>query len=294
MSANLPSLYGQQFASIVSLLLQQKGSRLRGTVTVGSHQGEQVSPVDQIGVIEAQEVTTRFSPIVRTDAPVSRRWVAPTSYDLAQLVDSFDELKVLTDPKSRFAENATHAMGRKMDAVIMTAAHGTALTGKAGTTSTVFDSSYAVAVNFGASGNTGLTVAKLRELRRLAMANEIDLDNDQLFLALTAKQHDNLLAEVQVISSDFNGGDAPALKEGKINRFLGINFVHTELVPFSTYRINPMWAKSGMHLGIWGDVSSKVSQRDDLTSQPWQVYTKMTIGATRIEEKKVFKVSCAE
>ena len=52
----------------------------------------------------------------------------------------------------------------------------------------------------------------------------------------------------------------------------------------------PMWLKSGMGLGVWGDIMTDVSQRKDLTSLPWQVYVKLTIGATRLEEKKVVKI----
>jgi hypothetical protein len=292
--SDLSALYAQQYATNIMLLLQQKGSRLRGSVMEGTHYGEQASPVDQIGAIAMQPVTTRFNPMGRVDAALDRRWVAPSSFDLPQLVDSFDELKLLTDPKSKYVENAVNAAGRKFDELILAAALGAAQTGKTGTTSTAFLASNAVAVNFGASGNTGLTVAKLREGKRLLMANEVDLENDPLYLPVTATQHDNLLAEVQVISSDFNGGDMPVLKEGKIARFLGINFVHTELVTFSTYRLLPLYAKSGMHLGIWGDIKTDVRQRGDLSGLPWQAYVYMTAGSTRIEEKKVVKISCAE
>lgn len=293
MSVNLPSLYAQQFATNIQLLLQQKGSRLRGKVMEMSHYGEQASPVDQVGVIEAQEVTTRFAPMGRIDAPVDRRWVLPSSFDLPQLVDKFDELKMLTDPKSKFVEDAVYALGRQMDRLLITAFFGTAQTGKSGTTNTSFNSSYAVAQDFGATGAVGLTVAKLREARRILMANEVDLEADLLFCAVTAKQHDDLLAEIQVTSRDFNG-DAVVLREGKIDRFLGINFVHTELLTLSTYRLNPVWAKSGMHLGIWGDVRTDVSERKDIQGLPWQAYVYMTAGATRIEEKKVVKISSAE
>ena len=52
----------------------------------------------------------------------------------------------------------------------------------------------------------------------------------------------------------------------------------------------PVWCRSGMHLGIWGDVKNSVSQRRDLQGEPWQLYTTMTIGATRLEEDKVYAI----
>lgn len=293
MSANLPSLYAQQFATNVNLLLQQKGSRLRGKVMEGKHVGKQASPVDQIGAVAMQPVTSRFAPLTRTDAAVDRRWVLPLSYDLTQHVDNFDMLKLIVDPKSVYVENAVAAAGRQIDNTIIDAFFGTALTGETAATSTVYNTAYRVAADFGASGEVGLTVAKLREARRLLMANEVD-PMDQLFCAVTAQQHDNLLAEVQVISKDYN--DKAVLVDGMLDRFLGVTFVHTELLDLvsTDNRQVPLWAKSGMHLGVWGDVATDVTQRKDLSSLPWQVYTSLTIGATRIEEKKVIQILCDE
>ena len=52
MSVNLPSLYVQEFASTIELLVQQMDSKLQPSVMVGSgHVGEQASPVLQNGKI---------------------------------------------------------------------------------------------------------------------------------------------------------------------------------------------------------------------------------------------------
>jgi hypothetical protein len=295
MSVNLASLYAQQYATNIKLLLQQKGSRLRGKVMEGSAVGEQMSPVDQVGAIEMQPVTTRFAPMGRVDATVDRRWVLPSSFDLPQLIDTFDKLKMIVDPKSSYVENAVAAAGRQYDNALITAMNGTNQTGKTGSTGTVFLAGNQIAVNFGSATNTGLTVAKLREARRLFMSHNLDMDSEQLWLCVNAKAHDSLLAEVQVISSDFNG-NAPVLQEGKITRFLGFNFVHTELLTnnVTPYRQILVWAKSGVHLGIWDDIKTDVRQRADLAGLPWQCYVYMTCGASRLEEKKVVRILANE
>lgn len=297
MSLNIPTHFVQQFATNVQLLLQQKGSRLRGTVSQGSYVGKQASPVDQIGAIEMQPVTGRFEAMGRVDATTDRRWVFPLDFDLPQLIDSFDKLRLLTDPKSAYVQNAVNAAGRQMDKLILAAAIGTAKTGETGSTSTTLPSGQKVAVGFGASGDVGLTVAKLREAKRLLMAADVDLEADEIFLPVGSTQHDNLLAEVQVISSDFNGGDKPVLKEGKITRFLGINFIHTELAAASAQQSSgdvllACYAKSGLHLGIWNDIVTDIAQRKDVQGLPWQAYVYMTAGATRIEEEKVVQIAC--
>lgn len=294
MSVNLPSHYVMQFANNIQLLLQQKGSKLRHSVTTDTYVGKQASPVDQIGKIEMQTVVNRFSPMGRVDAPVDRRWVFPTDYDLPQLIDSFDKLRLLLDPSSKFVENAVNAAGRQFDRLILAAALGTSKTGEQGATSTVLPSGQKIAVTFGASAACGLTVAKLKEGKRLLMKANVDLETDELYLPIGGDQHDNLLGEIQIISDEFNGGDV-VMKEGKISRFLGINFIHTELSQaqlLSGDAILPLYAKSGMHLGLWADVVTDISQRKDLQGLPWQAYVTMTAGATRLEEAKVVQIAC--
>jgi hypothetical protein len=306
MSINIPTFYAQQFSTNVALKLQQKGSRLRMAVTEGQYVGSQASPVDQIGSVEAQAVTSRFAPMGRVDAQLDRRWVFPSDFDLPQLIDKFDKLRLLTDPESQYVTNAIYALGRKIDTTIIAAMFGTAKTGVTGATSTTFPTSTStnvVGLNTGGS-NSNLNVAKLRAAKLLLNVAEVDLENDPIFCAVDAVNHDALLNEIQIISSDFNGADKPVLVEGRVTRFLGINFIHTEKVAAAanlatddqttstTSKQIPIWAKSGMHLGLWNDITSSISVRHDLQGEPFQAYNYMTIGATRIEEPKTIKVWC--
>lgn len=293
MSVNIPTHYVQQYSTNVQLLLQQKGSKLRSTVMSSTHVGKQASPVDQFGSVEMQAVTGRFGAMGRVDAATDRRWVFPSDFDLPQLIDSFDKLRLLTDPSSSYVQNAVYAAGRKMDSLIIAALNGTAKTGETGSTSTTLPSGQKVAVGFGSSSDVGLTVAKLREAKRLLMAADLDLEDpmNQLYCAAGATQLDNLLAEAQVISTDFN--DRPVLVSGKIQQFLGINFIHTELnESASGDKLIPVWAKSGMHLGLWNDITTDIAQRKDLQGLPYQAYVYMTAGATRLEEEKVVQIAC--
>jgi len=292
MSVNIPTHYAQQFATNIQLLLQQKGSKLRPFVTSDTYIGEQASPVDQIGAVEMQAVTGRFEAMGRVDAATDRRWVLPTDWDLPQLIDSFDKLRLLTDPESAYVQNAVFAAGRKMDDLIIEAFFGTAKTGKSGSTNTSHSNDVTVA--YGASGNVGLTVTKLRRALKLLKAAEVDVDMDPITCVITAQQEFDLLAEAQVISLDYN--EKPVLVDGKLTKFLGMNFIHCERldVDGSGYRRVPVFAKSGMHLGLWNDITTDVSQRKDLKGLPFQVYVYMTAGATRLEENKVVEIECAE
>ncbi len=293
-NSGIPTFYVQQYSSNIQLKLQQKGSRLRGAVMEGHHIGSQASPVDQFGAVSANKVTGRYNPMLHIDAPTDRRWVFPQDYDLPQLLDSFDKLRLLIDPMSSYVTNAQYALGRAMDQEILSGLIGTNYVGNAGTSTATLASSQVVVVQQGAASSTNLTVAKLRAAKKILLQNEVDIDADPIYCAINAANHDSLLAEVQVVSTEFN--DKPVLVEGKIERFLGINFIHTELLATgtddqsTTSTAVPMWAKSGMYLGVWNDIMTDVSQRKDLQGLPYQAYVFGTFGGTRLEEKKVVKI----
>ena len=292
MSVNLVNHFVQQYSTNIQLLLQQQGSKFRNAVTAGSYVGKAASPVDQIGKIEMQPVSSRFGAMGRVDAPTDRRWVYPSDFDLPQLIDTFDKLRLITDPQSSYVRNAVLAAGRQMDRLICSAFTGTAKTGETGATSTSFASGNEVDVAVGGN-NSKLNVAKLREVKRLMMANHVDFDMEEAYVGITAADHDSLLGDIQVISADFNGGQA-VLKDGKIMEFMGFKFIHCELIETALAGTNevtlPVWVKSGMHLGLWNDIENSIDQRADLQGRPWQLYTQMTAGATRLEENKVYAI----
>lgn len=298
MSINDVNLYVNSFNTNLLMLAQQQKSRLRNLIMNGTQTGVGAAPVDQVGIIEMSEVVDRYAPVVRTDAVTDRRWVSPADFDLAQMVDNFDKLRMLNDPTSTYVQAAVAAANRKFDQLIINAAFATAKTGVNGGTNTTFPSGQVVSVIKGSAAASGLTVAKLREAKRILMANEVDTDVDELTLVVTATDHDNLLGETQIISSEYNPTDRPVLQDGKIERFLGINFIHSEKITSATddqsgtSRQLPLFAKSGMYLGIWKEINSDISQRKDLKGLPWQIYTMMSANATRLEEKKVVKIWC--
>lgn len=293
MSLDLVNLYGRQYATNVALLLQQKGGKFMRTVDVGTYKGDQASPVDQLGAVEATEVTTRFADMPRTDAPTARRWVFPVDYDVNQMIDQFDKLRLLSDPQSKYVANSHLAMGRKQDKEIIKAFTGTAKTGVNGGTSTIFTAANEVDVAIGGA-NSRINVAKIRAVKELMEANHIDFETEQAFIGITAKDHSALLNEIQINSRDFKNGEAPVLMSGRVTEFLGFQFIQSELIESTLAGTNevtlPVWVKSGMHFGTWNDITTDVSQRKDLRGMPWQAYVYGTFGATRLEENKVYAI----
>lgn len=300
MSVNIPGWYVNQYNQNIMQLVQQKQSRLRQSVLSATAVGQQASPVDQIGTVEMQEVTTRFAPMGRVDASVDRRWCRPTDADLPQLIDTFDKLKILTDPNGIYVTNAVAAANRKFDDLIGNSYFAAAATGVNGGTTTNFDSTnQTVGVNTGGT-DSPLNVAKLESGRTILLANEVDLENDDLYTCITSKDHKALMSEIQILSLDFNERPVYSPK-GLITQFRGINFIHSER-PFATTEATDdqsgssrqvaMWVKSGVTLMVWNEINTSVSTRNDIQGEPYQAYVKMSAGATRNEEKKVVRIWC--
>jgi hypothetical protein len=289
--------YAQQFADNVQLLSQQKISKLEMAVTVGTgHRGEQASPVDQVGNLEATEANTRFGPMPHTEANQDRRWVLPRSWHMSPKYAPNDLIRQITDPRNALAMAAVAGMNRRKDLTILGGMLQTNQTGKSGTTNTSFLAGNVVSVNTGGTGSK-LNVAKLRKMKQLLMSHDIELDNEEIYIAVDSTNYDALFAEIQITSKDYNPGrdGTPVMVDGKIDRFLGVNFIHSErLLSFNgtddaagTSTPLPMWCKSGVYMGKWQDTTTRIDERQDLEDIPWQLYAKGTFGACRLEEKKV-------
>jgi capsid protein len=291
MSFQITTAFVKQYHGIVEMLVQQKGSRLRECVRQEAQNSEEQF-WEQIGPTDAQEIVTRHgdSPLVST--PHDRRRVTLQFFDWGDMIDSIDRVQMLIDPANPYAQNAAYALGRKLDDIIIASQFGTAFTGKAGTTSTTFPAGQQVAVNFGGA-NSGLTVAKLIEARRLLLAANVDVDMEQLYIAVTAKQLANLLSTTQVTNADYN--TVKALVKGEVDSFMGFTFKYTErlLTDGSGYRRVPVWAKSGILLAVNPDITTRVVERSDKRFSTY-VYAKMGAGAVRMQESKVIEIKCDE
>lgn len=297
--AGLIPLYTTQFSTNLELLLQQMGSKLRGKLKEGFHVGKMASPVNQIGAITMKAPAGRFVPKQRTDAEFVRRWVFPQEGEIDQLIDSFDELQTIVDPKSQYAENAKNAVGRAWDDCIILAAPGTAQVGQdaSSLTSETFNTTnFQLSVSFGAAAASGLTVAKMIEARRIFRHYHNDLEADPMTLVIGSQQESDLLNQVEVVSDEFN--DRPVLVDGRVTRFLGYDIVVSERLPYNVGASNQRgvlaFVKSGMYLGIWKDTTNRVSIRNDLSGEPYDLYTQTMFGSTRLQPGKVLQILCSD
>jgi len=291
-------LYTTQFSTNVELLLQQKGSKLRGRVREGMHVGKMASPINQIGTLALKAPAGRFAPLGHQDAAYDRRWVFPQEGELPQLVDSFDELQTVVDPKSGLVETAVNAVGRAWDDTLISASTGTATLGQDASSLTTesFDTSkFQIASTFGSASASGLTVAKIIETKRVFEKYHNDLEMDRPTLVIGSQQHSDLLNQVQVVSTEFN--ERPVMVDGVVRQFLGFDIVISERLPQTTVgsvRGVLAFVKTGMYLGVWKDMTNRIAIREDLSGTPWQILTSTMYGATRTQPGKVQQILCAD
>jgi hypothetical protein len=287
MSTQITTAFVNQFSSNVQMLSQQMGSLLRNAVDVETVNGEKAF-FDQVGSAAAVLRTSRHADTPLIDTPHSRRMVTMSDYEYADLIDDQDKVRLLVDPTSTYSRAAAAAMGRAMDDVIISAALGTALTGKDGSTSTAF----ATATNQIAASATGLTLAKLIQAKEILDAGDVDPSIPR-YIAVSPKQITNLLNSTTVTSSDFN--TVKALAMGEINSFVGFNFIVTNRlgVDGSSARRVFAWAMDGIKVAVGREPTARIDERA-VKSYATQIYYAMTLGATRMEEKKVVEVLCTE
>ncbi len=291
MSQYITTAFVQQYKSNVQLLSQQMGSRLRDAVRVETQEGEYCW-YEQIAATAAALKTGRHADtdaaFVDTGHEAVRVGIA--DYSWVDYIDREDRVRMLIDPTSPYAKNAAYAFGRTMDTVILTAALGNADRAA----NVTKDNVVATALPAGqkiAAGATGMTIDKLIQARGIFWANDVD-ESIPLYIACTGTQLEDLLNTTEITSSDYN--TVKALVRGEIDTYMGFKFIRTELVNLNvSTRECVAWAMDGLLLALGIDINARIGERPD-KQYLTQVFTQMTIGATRMEEEKVVQIDCTE
>ena len=302
--AGLTDLFQLQFSTLLRLKLQQQSSLLRGRVMEGSHAGAKMaSPVQFLGALSMKTPQGRFAPKQYEEQDYSRRWIVPIDKEADQYIDNFDQLKTPIDPKSQLVARAAAACGRAWDDEIIRAATATSTIGTdTGSLSTeAWDTTdFQIAGDFAASAAVGLTVAKLNEAYRI-LEKYHALDEDKsITLVIGSQQHADLRNQAQVTSSDFNKNGG-VLENGVVKRYMGMDIVVSKRLNVVTdkdsnanQRSCLAFVKFGLYLGTWQDVKTEVFRRSDLSSNPWDINTMISFGATRLELGRVIQICAAD
>jgi len=279
-------IYAKNYGTLVSMLSQQEGSRLRNTVTVKSGVVGEETYMDQLEAFTVSARSARLEATNPTLASYARRRIALEDFYIAKGIDKMDDLRTLADPTSAIVKSGIAGMGRQIDDLIIAALRGTAYTGKVGGTSTALPTAQKVA-----KGSTGMTLAKWLSALEIINGNDVD-PSDEKFLLIGSGELADLLNTTEIKNADYNS--VKALVQGQIDTFLGCKVIRTERLANdgSNTRYCMLYTKSGVGLAVGRDVTSRI---DELPTNHYakQLYFSMSMGASRLEEDKVVEIGVA-
>lgn len=287
---DISTYFVKQFSNNITVLSQQKGSKLRNSVLFRAGIVGEDWYIDQVGKSTAKKKTVRHSDVEYSSPDRQRRKLSPVTIYDAVLLDKEDKVKMLVDPTSVDAQNLAYAIGRGIDELIVDAAFDTAYYGKDGSSSEDFDTTN----NVVDVDTSGLTVAKLLDAKEILDNYDVD-EEEPRFIVVTGTQLNDLLKTTEVKSTNYN--TVKALVKGEIDTFVGFKFIKLskDIVNTDTdgYRRIIAWAKNGLALGMSRDMLNRI---DEIPGKHYatQVYAACDAGATRADMDKVVEIKCKE
>lgn len=295
--STVTTAFTEQYSALLYILSQQKGSKFRGLVRNETISGARNSYFERLGLATAQKITTRHGDTPLNEIPHSRRRLTPEDYNTATLLDTQDQLKMLIDPKSPYANAQAMELGRIQDDIIIEAALGSVSTGQSGGSEVAFkDDSRSmngdgtiteIGTLASAGTETDITLAKILAMMTLFNEEDVDVDIPKIW-AVSPREIQIMLDITEIGSADFN--TVKALAAGKVDTFSGFKFFWTNRLPLDvaseTTTRTISWAQDGLILGTAENITAKISERDD-KNYSIQVYAEQSMGAIRLDGDKV-------
>lgn len=292
MSTQITEAMVREYAGNIAMLQQQRNSRFgsrvrRETLTSAEH-----AEFDQVDATGMTDIASRHQDTVLTDTPHKRRVVTPVAASVADLVDPADFRRVLNDPVNIYVQSFVAASNRKHDDRVIAAAFATSVTGKGGTGSAAFD-----ATNYSFGTGSAMTLAKLLQAARILKSAENMTEADggdafRWYVAYNAQQQEDLLGDTTLTSADYN--TVRALVAGSIDTFVGFEHVLSErLSTVGGERACIAWVKASLLLAASLEGRASIAVRYD-KEEAIQVRYENDSGATRMDEKGVVRILCAE
>lgn len=280
---------------------QYKGSKLRPYVTEQACSGEGAVAADLIGIVTYRRGTGRRRSNIENVPERTRRWlVYRDPIETGQYLDNEDKFRQAGQPDSMLVDAHVAAMRRGVDDTIL-GIDENGVVGEGGILGSVVEgkrpggAGVALAAQFTTvHGGAGLTIAKLRAARLRLGLDDNDLETMTPVMAITSRQHDNLLGIVETASANLNMLEQPHIVEGKVKRLLGFNFLEVNRLPRDgTVRSCPVWVKQMIKLGVWQDIKPDMWNDSSARNTPY-IHVDAYMDATRIEDLGVHVVQCTE
>ncbi len=293
------------YSNNVILVNQQKGSKLRGTVTEVPCTGEAHDAAELVGEVDYYEGDgSRPRTNIETVPQSERRWlIRPPEIKSGQYIDKEDVFDSINYPTAKIVQAHTMAVNRGIDDKILGVRKlpdgtfgirdggvlGGVIEGKRpGNARIALPSEYVTP-----HGSARLTLDKLLMGREKLGVDENDM-TAMLNMAITPYQHTDLLRIVTIARAALSMFQEPVMQSGRVTQFLGYNFWETMRLPKTgNIRLNPIWTKANIALGIWQDVQGTMWNDSHADNRP---YSKVEayMDCVRVQDKGVHVIEADE
>ncbi len=283
----------------VTLAAQATDSAFRGTVRTKPVTGKGWD-VNTLGAFDLQLTTGRHQDTPIANPQHGKRRGQILDYSIGVLIDEEDELKTLINPRGEYTMELGYAQNRRFDRTVITALNANVTTVSANGITESVNANGGVLSSFTgwdgtasvnhtvANGSTGLTVAKVRQLKRMLDLQQCP-QSGRHFVTSSYGLED-LLADPQVTSADFN--TLRALEAGSLNgRWMGFTWHFSDLLGYTTTNIqqNFAWHETAIEVGLGSITDLSIDKRPD-KNNAMQVLAKASNGGVRKLENWVVQV----
>lgn len=306
MADQLPAWFIHAVSDNIIHLGQQKQTMGMAAVTVREGVVGKTYPFQRMAKVAMVQNTVRDGDTVYINPTLSKRRANLIDFIAAMLIDEFDEIKTLNDPKSEFAQSLAWARNRTLDELLLSVpglgtagAAGVAVGGILGL-ATVVDEALETATATAlpsaqqiVDGGTNLTMAKILDAK--VKMDEASIDTEDRYFFYSPKGMRKLLTDTTVISSDYSTVQALTTGGFPMDRtWVGFKWRESVLLPI-TGNIRSCIAvqKSavGMAVGLLKNVEIDKAVHKNNNDQ---VLMKLSAGAVRREDAGVVQVNIDE
>lgn len=290
------------FQNNVEMVLQQGMNPMleEAVVWTDDASAEKIKVKDIFAAKQAKSATERNGRTVWDDPTSDGVWLPkPVELYEAILIENADKLATSISLEGAATTVTAQTLARARMQRVLEGFYAPIISGKTGTTTTVFPSAAEIPVTTGgASGNQPLNTKKLREAAKYLNENFVD-KMQKRYMIVTAEDCDALLDEVPATSTDFQKAFGAEIDDmGMLKRMLSFNFIHVELddpnldtIPGlatngSGHRRNPFWVKGGLVANYWQRLRSEVGKVAELR------FNQGTFGGTTLASTRTQAGRC--
>lgn len=289
---NIDNIYIQTFERNVKHLAQQYTTKLRQHVINRSTNGNRHN-WETLDFSDATDKTTSAPATPALDLPWNRRVSIAQTKHTGTVIDNEDIVQMLVEPKSAATENLAYSMNRAIDDIIINAATAAALVGDGST------SAFPAAQTVG-DYSTEISFDAITAIQEKFMSNDIDPSQPKVAV-VGPKQVQALLNLTQQTSTDFArtaNGSTPLtnlMSSGIVPNWMGFTWIlSTRLNAPAADQIDTLFfCPDALGLQVNEDITVQVAQ-DPSASFAWRIYARLTMGAVRIQDKKIVRGAFAD